>query len=56
MNVGLVAERPGLESVSYFYEALDQSLSAISPTKEVLLRRGAQIRPDAITFKTYTLF
>lgn len=30
--------------------------SAISPTKEVLLRRGAQIRPDAITFKTYTLF
>lgn len=30
--------------------------SAISATKEVLLRRGAQIRPDAITFKTYTLF
>lgn len=27
MNVGLVAERPGLESISYFYEALHQSLS-----------------------------
>lgn len=30
--------------------------SAISPTTEVLLRRGAEARPDAITHKTYTLF
>jgi carbamoyltransferase len=30
--------------------------SAISVTSEVILRRGAQARPDAITFKTYTLF
>lgn len=30
--------------------------SAISVTGEVLLRRGAQARPDAITHKTYTLF
>jgi carbamoyltransferase len=30
--------------------------STISVTGEVLLRRGAQTRPDAITHKTYTLF
>ena len=30
--------------------------SAVSVTSEVLLRRSAQIRTDAITFKTYTLF
>jgi len=30
--------------------------SAISVASEVLLRSGAQARPDAITFKTYTLF
>jgi carbamoyltransferase len=30
--------------------------SAVSATIEILLRRNAQVRPDAITFKTYTLF
>ena len=30
--------------------------SVIGVTSEVLLRRGAQARPDAITHKTYTLF
>jgi carbamoyltransferase len=30
--------------------------SAISVATDVLLRRGAQLRPDAITFHTYTLF
>lgn len=30
--------------------------SAISAASEILLRSGAQARPDAITFKTYTLF
>jgi len=30
--------------------------SAISPASEMLLRKGAQARPDAITFETYTLF
>jgi carbamoyltransferase len=30
--------------------------SGISAASEILLRSGAQARPDAITFKTYTLF
>jgi carbamoyltransferase len=30
--------------------------SAISPASEMLLRKSAQARPDAITFETYTLF
>src|SRR5258708_5478893 len=27
MNIGIVAERPGLESISYFFEGLDQGLA-----------------------------
>ena len=46
--------RSGLDVLVLEDYVIDRS--AISPTKEVLLRRGAQIRPDAITFKTYTLF
>jgi len=46
--------RSGLDALVLEDYIIDRS--AISVTIEVLLRRGAQIRPDAITFKTYTLF
>ena len=46
--------RSGLDVLVLEDYVIDRS--AISVTIEVLLRRGAEIRPDAITFKTYTLF
>jgi len=46
--------RSGLDVLVLEDYVIDRS--AISVMIEVLLRRNAQIRPDAITFKTYTLF
>lgn len=46
--------RSGLDVLVLEDYVIDRS--AISPASEVLLRKGAQARPDAITFKTYTLF
>ena len=46
--------RSGLDALVLEDFIIDRS--AISVTGEVLLRRGAQARPDAITHKTYTLF
>jgi carbamoyltransferase len=46
--------RSGLDVLVLEDYVIDRS--AVSPTIELILRRNAQIRPDAITFKTYTLF
>lgn len=46
--------RSGLDLLVLEDHLIDRS--AISATSEVLLLSGAQMRPDAISFKTYTLF
>jgi carbamoyltransferase len=46
--------RSGLDALVLEDYVIDRS--AISAMSEVLLRSNAQVRPDAITFKTYTLF
>ena len=46
--------RSGLDALVLEDYVIDRS--AISVMSEVLLRSNAQIRPDAITFKIYTLF
>jgi carbamoyltransferase len=46
--------RSGLDALVLEDYVIDRS--AIGVTSEVILRWGAQIRSDAITFKTYTLF
>ena len=46
--------RSGLDALVLEDHVIDRS--AIDPIMEALLRRGAEVRPDAITFETYTLF
>ena len=46
--------RSGLDALVLEDYLIDRS--AISALMEAILRRGAQVRPAAITFKTYTLF